>query len=304
MIKYELIQKEDIEELTGLFNRVFSFDTISPELMHEKIFKEENFLRPANFKVLEDGNLQGFASGYIRFYEGKNTGWIKLMAASDQNTMGPIMQKTFDRIENILIDHGAEIIRFFDSFPNYFSPGIDPRYTSYITLLHKKGYQKRRDNVNMIADLKSQSFDTTEEEKLLKENEKIRIKRAEVADHEIIKKFMEADFPVWLKEFESTYQFDPIPLHIAIKDGEVIAFSAHSCNNLGTGWFGPMGTSKKARGKGIGAILLKRCLKDIKNSGLDKSIIPWVGPIGFYYQKVGAEVSRVFWNYQKEIEKT
>jgi predicted GNAT family acetyltransferase len=63
-----------------------------------------------------------------------------------------------------------------------------------------------------------------------------------------------------------------------------------------------MGTSEEARGKGIGAILLKRCLKDIKESGLDQSIIPWVGPIGFYYEKVGAEVSRVFWNYSKEIK--
>ena len=303
MLVFEPIEKEDVKNLAKLFNKVYKFDEISPELMHEKIFNEDNFLKDANFKVLQDGELKAFATGYIQFYEGKNTGWIKLMAATDQTKMGPIMKKTFDRIENILIEKGAELIRFFDSFPNYFRPGIDPRYTSYITLLYKKGYEKRRDNVNMIADLKEQDFNTEEEEIKLEQTDNIIIKRATVDDHDNILKFMETDFPIWINEFERTYQLDPIPLHIALKSEKVIAFSAHNCNNLGTGWFGPMGTSEEARGKGIGAILLKRCLKDIKESGLDKSIIPWVGPIGFYYEKVGAEVSRVFWNYSKEIKK-
>jgi GNAT superfamily N-acetyltransferase/preprotein translocase subunit Sec61beta len=302
MSTYQPIQKEDIEDLVKLFNEVYSYDKISPELMHEKIYDEESFLKDANFKVIKDGELKAFATGYIRFYEGKNTGWIKLMAAEDQNQLGPIMQQSFDKIENILIDHGAELIRFFDSFPNYYRPGIDPRYTAYVTLLHKKGYKKRRDNVNMIADLKGQDFNTEGEEKELEKSENILIKRATVDDHDLILDFMETAFPVWIKEFEKTYQIDPIPLHIALKNDKVIAFSAHNCNNMGTGWFGPMGTSEEARGKGIGAILLKRCLKDIKESGLDQSIIPWVGPIGFYYEKVGAEVSRVFWNYSKEIK--
>ena len=41
---------------------------------------------------------------------------------------------------------------------------------------------------------------------------------------------------------------------------------------------------------------------DLRNLGYKKSIIPWVGPIGFYFKEVGAEVERVFWNYRKEIE--
>jgi GNAT superfamily N-acetyltransferase len=36
------------------------------------------------------------------------------------------------------------------------------------------------------------------------------------------------------------------------------------------GWFGPMGTHPDLRGLGIGSILLKRCLKDMKRNGLSK----------------------------------
>ena len=301
MSNFQIIQKEDVKELARLFNSVFTYDHITPELMHEKIFDEDFFLEPANIKYVEDGKIKAFATGYVRTYRGKKTGWIKLIAAIDQKSLGSILEKTFERIENILIDHGVELIRFMDSFPNYFRPGIDPRYTSFVSLLHDQGYEKRRDNVNMIAELEGRDFETQAEEEKLQNNDQITIKRAGSDDQEMVIDFMKNEFSVWLSEVRKASDRKPIPLHIAIKNNKVIAFSAHNCNNIGTGWFGPMGTSPEARGKGLGAILLKRCLRDMQSAGLKKSIIPWVGPIGFYFQKVGAEVHRVFWNYQKEI---
>ena len=100
----------------------------------------------------------------------------------------------------------------------------------------------------------------------------------------------------------NSFNQNPIAVHIALQNNHIIAFSGYHGNNIGSGWFGPMGTTSAARGKGIGGILLKRCLKDLRNLGYKKSIIPWVGPIGFYFKEVGAEVERVFWNYRKEIE--
>ena len=62
-----------------------------------------------------------------------------------------------------------------------------------------------------------------------------------------------------------------------------------------------MGTSIKSRGKGVGAVLLKRCLQDLKNLGFKKAVIPWVGPIPFYSKFANAHVSRVFWRYEKHM---
>ena len=77
--------------------------------------------------------------------------------------------------------------------------------------------------------------------------------------------------------------------------------SDHNTNNFGTGWFGPMGTHPDLRGMGIGEILLKRCLQDMKEEGLEYSTIPWVAPIAFYSHYCYAMIERVFWRFEKSL---
>lgn len=206
-------------------------------------------------------------------------------------------------MENKLLAKGAESIRIFDSFPNYFISGVDPRYTSWITLLTQKNYIRRRDNVQMVVDLANNFETAADEEKVIKKFD-INIKRANNNDKNKLFHLINTEFPHWRWEVELAYQKKTNPLHIAIKDQKVIAFSNHSCNNINTAWFGPMGTSKDAQGFGLGEILLKRCLQDLKNDGHKVAIIPWVGPIGFYFSKVNAEVDRIYWNYIKDFSQT
>ena len=52
----------------------------------------------------------------------------------------------------------------------------------------------------------------------------------------------------------------------------------------------------------MGGILLYMCLNDMKNQGFSNSIIPWVGPIGFYSNYADAKISRVFWRYEKVLK--
>jgi GNAT superfamily N-acetyltransferase len=183
---------------------------------------------------------------------------------------------------------------------NYFMPGVDPRYTEGIIFLLKSGFDKVAEHVNMNVDLISQDLKTdTEEKKLAKEG--IIIRRATPEDKEIIFKFSDAYWQLWNHEISQTYNNNPITLHIAIDKDRVAAFSAHSGNNIGLPWFGPMGTDPEYRGKMLGEILLKRCLADQKNMGFRYSIIPWVGPIGFYLKAVDAHISRVFWAFKKNL---
>jgi len=302
MLKYQEIKQGDIPQLVTLFNQIYHLDHITPQIMTEKLKKKKSYLAEANFKVMDDNQLVGFASGFVRDQDGQATGWIKLLAAIDQKELGSLTKTIFDKIEQVLIRHNAQLIRIFDSFPNYYFPGIDPHYTSLITLVEQKGYFKQRDNVNMIVDLTKAPLETSEKEKELSQTEKITIQRARKQDIDQITAFIKTDFPIWIREVTKAFELSPIPLHIAWLNEEVVAFSAHSVNNQNMGWFGPMGTKPVCRGKGIGGILLKRCLQDIKASGLQQSIIPWVGPIGFYFREVGAEVSRIYWNYRKEIK--
>ncbi len=66
-------------------------------------------------------------------------------------------------------------------------------------------------------------------------------------------------------------------------------------------WFGPMGTAESTRGLGFGAVLLRRCLRDLRANGARRAEIGWVGPKRFYLLTVGATVGRVFWQYGRDL---
>ena len=55
------------------------------------------------------------------------------------------------------------------------------------------------------------------------------------------------------------------------------------------------------RGRGVGAVLLRCCLRDLKQSGLATATIPWAAHLGFYEQHAGARRSRQFQRFRKRI---
>ena len=84
----------------------------------------------------------------------------------------------------------------------------------------------------------------------------------------------------------------------ARKKGEIIGFSGYDGNNRGRGFFGPLGVKTDYRGLGLGSVLVRICLQDMRKKH-HQAIIPWVGPVCFYARSVGAMIDRVFWQYQK-----
>jgi GNAT superfamily N-acetyltransferase len=94
---------------------------------------------------------------------------------------------------------------------------------------------------------------------------------------------------------------DPPAVHLALRDDRIVAFSAHSAQNREWGFFGPMGTTPAARGHGLGAVLLMRCLEDLRKAGYGRAVIPWVGPIAFYAANVPCRVERVYWRLRTAV---
>jgi len=207
----------------------------------------------------------------------------------------------YNQIEEIFMREKVQKVHIYDVPFNYYMPGIDPRYTAALSFVERNGFKRFDDTANMTASLVDQDFSThKEEESLIMDG--ISVSRAGYDDMEDVLAFIEKHFALWTQEVKNTYNSIPVSLHIARLNGKVKAFSAHNGNNFGTGWFGPMGTHPDMRGKGIGSILLKRCLNDMKNWGLEKTIIPWVGPYTFYSNYVNAEIDRIFWRYEKKLK--
>jgi len=55
------------------------------------------------------------------------------------------------------------------------------------------------------------------------------------------------------------------------------------------------------QGRGLGRILLFRCMDDLKQMGHEKAEICWTGPISFYARTAGAVMSRIFWSMEKQL---
>ena len=242
-----------------------------------------------------------FIQGVIRKRESGKVGYIKLICVDSNEQRKGFARKLYENIEQKMRNNGVKQIRIYESYPNYFMPGVDPFYTEAVCFFEGLGYKKIGDTSNLATDLSLQSFDTKSEEKKLLDKGII-FRRAEIIDKEKIINWLQEKFPAWIGEVLAAYQNSPITVFICEHDGKLIAFSAHEGNNKGTGWFGPMGTDTQLRGKGIGGILLKKCLNDMKKMGFMKAIIPWVGPIPFYMRHAGSKVERVFWRYEKIME--
>ena len=292
------VEKEDLRSLTNLLKRNLIYDDITEELTKEKIFDDPDFDPEKSLKAVIDSQIVGFMQGVMRESNGKRIGFIKLFATDEKWRRQGIASTLLKIIEKKLWSEGVREIRILDSSPNYLQPGLDPRYTEAYVFITRRGYKKFDEDVNMEVGLKGQDFSTdVEEEALLKQGTEI--KRASFKDKPAVFTFIDKNFATSRKEVEVSFRNNPISVHIGVKDKEVIAFATYDANNLNTGWFGPMGTSKEFRRMGIGKVLLKRCLEDMKLQGHKTATIAWVGPIAFYNDTVGANVKRVFWRFKK-----
>jgi len=291
---------KDFEKVRHLLAESLVFDTITPEILKEKLYADPDFSYDTCFVTEENGTLQGFMQGVIRTIKGVKTGYLKLMAVDSASRKNGIARKMYQKLEDHFRDSGVSKVRIFDTPLNYFSPGIDPRYTEALCFAWRMGFERFDDTSNLVVDLESRDWSTERKEHDLAV-EGIVISRATEEDRVELLHFLEEHFDLWRHEVAVSYQSDPVAVHIARFNNHIRGFSAYNGNNIGSGSFGPMGTSKEMRGKGIGEVLMKRCLADMRQQGMKTAVIPWVGPIPFYSRHTGARVDRVFWRFEKNL---
>jgi len=301
-MQIEPVTTSDLNSLTSLLKRNLTYEDINEALVREKVVDDQDFDPQKTLKVLIDGKLVGFMQGVARKFKDKRIGYIKLFATEKEYRRQGIASKLLEIIEGKLVEDNVSEIRILESVYNYLQPGLDPRYTEAYVFVKKRGYEEFEETSNLAVELVGRNFSTKEEEEKLR-HQGVEIKRAAPEDKQKTLEFVDEFFDGWQTEVRTSFNNNPISLHIAKKDNKVIAFSAYDANNFNTGWFGPMGTRPDFRNLGLGGILLKRCLNDMKEQGHKRSIIPWVGPIVFYYDAVGAKVDRIFWRFRKEVRK-
>lgn len=292
--------RTDAEPLLQMWNASARYDPMTLELFEEKTWGDEYFDPDTALVSEEAGEMTGFMIGLLRNAEVESLGVIKLAAVAAGHRRRGTGSRLLHTVEALLSKKGARLIRVCESPPNYLTPGVDGRYSAAPYFFEKHGYRRWGEACNMTVDLEGRSFSTTEEEQALVELG-IEVRRARPEDAGAVSRLLERHWPSWNAEVGQSLGNRPPTLHLALRAGEVLGFSAWDANNRGTGWFGPMGTAPKARRQGVGHVLLFRCLSDIAASGQPVATIPWVDPVGFYEQCVSAAVSRIFHRYEKVL---
>ena len=113
----------------------------------------------------------------------------------------------------------------------------------------------------------------------------------------------------WADEVHACFSRQPVSCVLALEPGEamagtgtgagagaearvglkrIVGFAAYEATTRG--FFGPMGTLERARGKGVGAAVCLEALWAMRSMGYGYAIIGGVGPAAFYTKVCGARL--------------
>ncbi|MGG0300013.1 GNAT family N-acetyltransferase [Bacillus albus] len=119
------------------------------------------------------------------------------------------------------------------------------------------------------------------------------VRKANLSDFEKLASFVNEEFGErWLRSIEygfRTYK-ENLPIYIAEQEEVIVGFACYDVVRGKKGLFGPMGTAKQNRVKGVGKQLLHRCLYSMKQDGYEYAIIGQAGPIEFYERNCDARL--------------
>ncbi|RLP96763.1 GNAT family N-acetyltransferase [Micromonospora sp. CV4] len=230
-------------------------------------------------------------------------GHVDLVAVLPEQRRRGVGRALLERGERMLAGHGVTEVLLAGNPPYYAWPGIDVRYTPAVCAALALGYRQDRTAWNMTADLSydgSPALRSTEAAERRLAGQGITVRRAEPTDLPALAAFARSTFGgAWDGELAGSVGRDGAGCHLAERAGELLGFAAYGSSR--PSWFGPMGTAPAAEGSGIGGVLLRRCLRDQREAGLDRAQIGWVGPVPFYSGSAGARIERVFFLYRRTL---
>jgi ribosomal protein S18 acetylase RimI-like enzyme len=296
------LHEETAEELGLLLNRALTYDECSAGWVRQQIFGDPAAQPRYTLGLREDGRLVSAAVGVVqeRRQEGPvlRVAHLKVVATDPRARRQGYAARLLDELEARFSAEGLTEITTRGP-RHYFWAGVDVRYSAALCLFQRRGYSTGDDTFNLGVDLDGRDFSTAHEEDALAAAG-IAIRRAEHGDRAVLDAYMRERWSeTWHREAMESFNHDPISCHIALQDGRIVGFAATDIAR--PGWFGPTGTNEELRGKGIGSILLRRCLADWQRDGRKFGEISWIGPLYFYVSSCDARVSRVLRQMSKRL---
>lgn len=296
------ITNDDTPALLELWNRSVEFDQVNERLFREKVWGDPGFHLSMAMGAAIDHQLVGFSTAVVRSPSANlhsasdRLGYLKMLVVAPEHRQQRIGTQLYEQLQREIIGQGATEIRVAESAPNYLTPGVDERLATMQIMLLSQGFEPVGEAINQRVDLKDFTAvsSTNRPHKFL-------IQRLTEELTDSLNQLINRHWPSWCGEVAVALQAKPATLFVAVDQEQVVGFAAYEANNLGTGWFGPMGTDPDYQSQGIGRALLEQTLAQMAAEGFAEAIIPWVGPSEFYAKTVGAVFDRRFRRYKKKL---
>lgn len=297
-----VLAQGDVARMAEIAHHGLEFDEVNEAVVREKTLGAKDCVADWCLGAEVGGRLAGFAVGCLgTLSDGKQKGHIRLMVVDPAFRRAGVGTALLLELESRMRARGVAAISTMDVPANYFMPGVDFRYTEAYCFLHKHGYRVAGENHNLLADVSVDAWPSLDSDVTDFAADGFDVRRARPEDGAAIHAFIGAHWPGWHAEADGALENAPCTMYVAMQAGRCLAFAGYQGNNKALNWFGPMGTDPATRGKGIGGVLLRLCLRDLARQGWRTAIIPWVGPIRFYARYCGAKLDRSFWVYAKEL---
>jgi mycothiol synthase len=297
----EELHADAAEELGLLLSRSLTYDECSVALVRAKVFDDPAAQPRYTLGLRVGSRLVAAVAGVVQEQQEEGStvraGHLKVFATDPALRRLGHAARLLDELEARFAADGLDEV-WIRGPGDYFWPGVDLRYSAALCLLMGRGYVRVDDTLNLGVDLDGRDWSTAAEEAALA-GEGIIMRRLESGDRTAMDSYMQRWSQTWHDEVMQAFDHHPMSCHLALQKGHVVGFAASDI--VRPGWFGPMGTEEHMRGKGIGSVLLRRCLADWQRAGRKYGEIAWAGPLCFYIAAVDARVSRVMWQMRKRL---
>ena len=303
-------EERDRGPVVRLLAGCLPYDRMDDLVFADRILRDPDFDPALNLVAAADGEVVGFVAGASANEQLQCPAGVKLFAVAPEWRQWGIGTRLFDELEGRLRDTGAGHAVAMAAGNNRLTQGLDVRYTAALCFLEARGYERTGVTQDMVVDLERTDLGTATAEAAAAAAG-IRFRRATAADRDWLHEGVarELAYPApgshlgrrWA--YLATLGLGGPPAAVQVAEeaasGAFLGFGATHVARWGV--LGPMGVAERARGRGVGAVLLKRCLRDLRGDGFERGEIYSVGPIAFYAKTVQATVSRVLYQFAKRL---
>jgi len=302
------------EEIVNLWNQCLLRDPISLKVFERKVLLDKNFEAEGFLLAEVNGKLLGFSYNVVRKFPilrdehltDREKGWIVAFGILP-NAPLKVGEALLKASLEFHANRGRRIILYSPYVPNYFFPGIDVEaYPREYNLLRKFGFEELAGAEALAMDamlwpeIKKPENIIEIESRLEKEG--IVIRNVETRDLYPLMKFLREHMPAdWFRHARELLLNDrKEQVFVAMRNREVVGYCQY-WGGESYEWytpgchFGPFGVREDMRGRGIGTILLYKCLQSMRKNGIHEAFLLWTGEKARrLYERFGFKVTRRF----------